>query len=99
MDKEKIYRKTKEGLEEIQGYIYKGFAIYKGDRNRWYLLATAGDNKGIALWDGKTFKRIKESVDELESLKITSEMVNDNAYSVDIRNQIADLRNKYWLEY
>lgn len=90
-----LERLTKNGLESIEGEIYRGLGIYK-ENNTYYCILLNGINKGLALCSCSKLKLMKEfinkalelgSVDEIEKMFISS----------NLSRQLARLRNEYWI--
>lgn len=93
----KIKRLTVNGLEEVEGRIYKGLGIYKSnDFNMYYCVLLNGMNKGIALCSCTKLKLIKEYIDKALNV-ITVEEIENNLVNDKISKDLVRLRNEYWV--
>lgn len=87
-----LERLTKNGLETIEGKIYRGFGVYK-ENNQYYCVLLNGDNKGLALCSCSKLKLIKEFIDK--ALNISN--IEDIENSFKMSYKLTKLRNEYWI--
>lgn len=87
-----LERLTKNGLETIEGKIYRGFGVYK-ENNTYYCILLNGVNKGAALCSCSKLKLIKEFIDK--ALNISN--VEDIENSFKMSRELTKLRNEYWI--
>lgn len=92
----KIERLTKQGLEEIEGMLYKGFGIYKGENDMYYCILLNGSNKGIALCSCSKLKLIKEFTNKILNIA-TVEEIETTCINSNLSKELVKLRNEYWI--
>lgn len=90
-----LERLTKNGLETIEGKIYRGFGVYK-ENNQYYCVLLNGDNKGLALCSCSKLKLIKEFVNKILDIA-TAEEIETTCINSNLSKELVKLRNEYWI--
>lgn len=96
MDKEILLRRSRTGLEKVEGVIYKGYGIYKENtNNQYYCILIKGSNKGYAVCNCSKLELLREFIDKSYDILKPEEI--ENNISNPKMTKLNKLRNEYWI--